>query len=80
MYNHPKVKGTVTFTHGEGFGRPLLEESFSGKPILARFSQGQDFLDKNYVVELPHEMTKVSQRANFKRLCNEESSWSTSKL
>ena len=36
MYNHPKVKAHLTFTHGEGFGRPLLEASFSGKPILAR--------------------------------------------
>ena len=34
MYNHPKVKAHLTFTHGEGFGRPLLEASFSGKPIF----------------------------------------------
>ena len=38
LYNHPKVKAHVTFTHGEGFGRPLLEASFSGKPILAPVS------------------------------------------
>ena len=25
LYNHPKVKAHLTFTHGEGFGRPLLE-------------------------------------------------------
>ena len=25
LYNHPKVKCHVTFTHGEGFGRPLLD-------------------------------------------------------
>ena len=25
LYNHPKVKVHVSFTHGEGFGRPLLE-------------------------------------------------------
>ena len=35
MYNHPKVKAHLTFTHGEGFGRPLLEASFSGKPIIS---------------------------------------------
>ena len=29
LYNHPKVKAHVTFTHGEGFGRPLLEACFS---------------------------------------------------
>ncbi len=31
MYNHPKVKAHVSFTHGEGFGRPLLEASISEK-------------------------------------------------
>ena len=78
LYNHPKVKAHVTFTHGEGFGRPLLEASFSGKPILAPVSTGQaDFLDKNYVVELPHEMTKVSQNAFPKGYVTPESSWST---
>jgi len=41
MYNHPKVKAHLTFTHGEGFGRPLLEASFSGKPILAPIATGQ---------------------------------------
>ena len=25
LYNHPKVKAMVSMTHGEGFGRPLLE-------------------------------------------------------
>ena len=25
LYNHPKVNH-VSFTHGEGFGRPLLED------------------------------------------------------
>jgi len=33
LYNHPKVKVHVSFTHGEGFGRPLLEASLSEKII-----------------------------------------------
>ena len=28
MYTHPKIKSLVTLTHGEGFGRPLLEPVF----------------------------------------------------
>ena len=48
LYNHPKVKAHVTFTHGEGFGRPLLEACFSEKPIMAPNWSGQrDFLNKN---------------------------------
>jgi glycosyltransferase involved in cell wall biosynthesis len=34
MYNHPKIKAMVSFTKGEGFGRPLLEFTMTGKPVL----------------------------------------------
>ena len=78
MYNHPKVKAHLTFTHGEGLGRPLLEASLSGKPIVAPISTGQaDFLDKQYSVELPHQMTKVSPNAFPKDYTTPESMWST---
>ena len=78
MYNHPKVKTHLSFTHGEGFGRPLLEASFSGKPIIAPISTGQaDFLDKNYTIELPHILTKVPTGAFPKDFHNAEAQWST---
>jgi len=78
MYNHPKVKAHLTFTHGEGFGRPLLEASFSGKPIVAPISTGQaDFLDKDYSVELPHTMTKIPQSAFPAEYFHPEAKWST---
>jgi glycosyltransferase involved in cell wall biosynthesis len=78
MYNHPKVKAHLTFTHGEGFGRPLLEASLSGKPVIAPISTGQaDFLNKEYSVELPHKMTKVSPNAFPKDYVTPESMWST---
>ena len=34
LYNHSKIKAMVNFTKGEGFGRPLLEFSLTGKPII----------------------------------------------
>ena len=78
MYNHPKVKAHLTFTHGEGFGRPLLEATFSGKPVIAPISTGQaDFLDKDYTIELPHTMTKVPDSAFPKEYQNQEALWST---
>ena len=47
LYNHPKVKAHVSFTHGEGFGRPLLEASLSEKPVIAPNWSGHiDFLKK----------------------------------
>ncbi len=51
LYNHPKVKAHISFTHGEGFGRPLLEASISGKPVIAsRWSGQMDFLDKHAIL------------------------------
>jgi glycosyltransferase involved in cell wall biosynthesis len=47
LYNHPKVKAHVSFTKGEGYGRPLLEASISQKPVIAPNWSGHiDFLDK----------------------------------
>ena len=47
LYNHPKVKSMISFTKGEGFGRPLLEFALTGKPIIASGWSGHtDFLDK----------------------------------
>jgi len=60
LYNHPKVKAHITFTHGEGFGRPLLEASLSAKPILATGWSGHtDFLNKTNTVLLPGSMIDV---------------------
>tara|TARA_Y100000296_G_scaffold83686_1_gene115292 strand:+ start:987 stop:2345 length:1359 start_codon:yes stop_codon:yes gene_type:complete len=46
LYNNPKVKGFVSCTHGEGFGRPMLEASCCGLPVIASKWSGQmDFLN-----------------------------------
>jgi glycosyltransferase involved in cell wall biosynthesis len=62
LYNHPKVKAHVTFTHGEGFGRPLLEASISQKPVIApNWSGHLDFLPKNLAILLGGELQKVEK-------------------
>jgi glycosyltransferase involved in cell wall biosynthesis len=64
LYNHPKVKAHVSFTKGEGFGRPLLEASLSGKPVIASDWSGHtDFLDKELAVMLPGELVDVDPSA-----------------
>ena len=64
LYNHSKVKAMVSFTKGEGFGRPLLEFGLTGKPIIASNWSGQiDFLNKEYCTLLPGEMTEVHKSA-----------------
>ena len=48
LYNHPRVKAMVSLTKGEGYGRPLLEFTQSGKLVIASGWSGHlDFLDKD---------------------------------
>lgn len=62
LYNHPKVKAFVSFTHGEGYGRPLLEFTTTGKPVIVSDWSGQrDFLDKNSSILLPGKVDKVPE-------------------
>jgi glycosyltransferase involved in cell wall biosynthesis len=51
LYEHPKVKAMLNFTKGEGFGRPLLEFSLAGKPILvSNWSGHVDFLKEGAIL------------------------------
>ena len=60
LYNHPKVKSLISLTKGEGFGRPLLEFSFIGKPIISTYWSGQvDFLKKDNILPLKGELKHV---------------------
>ena len=78
LYNHPKVKSHVTFTHGEGFGRPLLEASISQKPVIApNWSGHVDFLTKNLSVLLSGSMKKVSKQSFQKGIYVKDSYWFT---
>ena len=78
LYNHPKVKAHVSFTHGEGFGRPLLEASFSEKPIIAPNWGGQvDFLDSKSSVLLPGSLNDVKRESFPKNMHVEGSKWFT---
>ena len=78
LYNHPKVKAHITFTHGEGFGRPLLEASLSEKIVIApNWSGHLDFLNKNNSVLLPGVMTDVHKSALPKDILVEGAKWFT---
>jgi glycosyltransferase involved in cell wall biosynthesis len=60
LYNHPKIKGMVSLTKGEGFGRPLLEFSMTGKPIIvSNWSGHKDFLSLDKSVLIGGKLTEV---------------------
>lgn len=76
LYNHPKVKAHVSFTKGEGFGRPLLEASVSGKPVIASGWSGHlDFLDKDGAVLVGGELKNVHESAAWDNVIMKEASW-----
>jgi hypothetical protein len=64
LYNHPKIKAHVSLTHGEGFGRPLLEATLSGKPLLTTDWSGHiDFLPKEISNLLPGSLGNIPHSA-----------------
>ena len=78
LYNHPKVKAHVNITHGEGFGRPLLEATMSGKPVIASGWSGQlDFLSKQLSVLIGGSLVKVQKSSFPKDMYVDGSEWFT---
>ena len=77
LYNHEKVKSFVTFTKGEGFGRPMLEFTMTGKPVVASNWSGHlDFLPSDKSILLEGEITPV-HNSTVDNFIIKNSSWFT---
>lgn len=64
LYNHDKVKVHISFTHGEGFGHPLLLATLSGKPLLApKWSGHLDFLNPKFNTFLEGKLNPIPEEA-----------------
>lgn len=62
LYNHPKIKAMISFTHGEGYGRPLAEFSITQKPLVVSNWSGQcDFI--THAIKLPGQLRQVDKSA-----------------
>jgi|TARA_B100001123_G_C15281946_1_gene1014315 glycosyltransferase involved in cell wall biosynthesis len=78
IYNHPKVKAHINLTHGEGFGRPLLEASISQKPVIATNWSGHlDFLNKNLAVLVGGGLQNVEKGSVPDEFLTEGAQWFT---
>ena len=76
LYNHPKIKAFVSLTHGEGFGRPLLEASMVGLPVIATAWSGQmDFLSQTDSMLLGGELVQVPKSQHWKDIIIPEAKW-----
>jgi glycosyltransferase involved in cell wall biosynthesis len=78
LYNHPKVKAFVSFTKGEGYGRPIAEFMASGKPILVSGWSGHtDFVNEKFHTHLKGELKEVHDSAIWEGVINKGSKWFT---
>lgn len=64
LFNHPKIISHVSFTHGEGFGHPMLLSTLSGKPLLApNWSGHLDYLNPANANLLPGTLVDVDRKS-----------------
>tara|TARA_R110001583_G_scaffold72898_2_gene203519 strand:+ start:213 stop:1529 length:1317 start_codon:yes stop_codon:yes gene_type:complete len=70
--NDSKIKSFISFTKGEGFGRPLLEQAITGKPVITTNWSGHvDFIRPEYNVLLGGELKNIHPSASNKWLIKE---------
>ena len=76
LYNHPKIGAFITCTHGEGFGRPMLEASCCDLPVIAsKWSGHLDFLTDAESMLIDGFLKPVPKSALWKPIIVEPSQW-----
>ena len=80
LYLHDKVSAFVAFPHGEGYGLPIFEASYSGLPVVSVGWSGQkDFLyDETgtaHFYEVSYDMVQVPKEAVWKDVIEESAGW-----
>ena len=76
LYNHSKIKSMISFTHGEGYGRPLAEFATCDKPIIVSGWSGQlDFLNRSLTTLLSGELKEIHPSVIWKHILIKESKW-----
>jgi len=75
LNNDNKVKAFISFTKGEGYGRPLAEAAITGKPtIVSNWSGHVDFMHPDYNILIGGDLKNVHESAANQFLLK-ESQW-----
>lgn len=78
LYNHDKIKCLVSFTKGEGYGRPIAEFLTSGKPVLVSGWSGHvDFVNPAFQTYLDGKLTEVHHSSVWDGVINKDAAWFT---
>ena len=80
LYVHPKIKAMVALPHGEGFGLPIFEATYSGLPVVATAWSGQlDFLvdedGSECYYDVSFDMHPVQDEVVWDKVLIKESMW-----
>jgi ADP-heptose:LPS heptosyltransferase len=76
LYNHPKIDGLLSLTHGEGFGRPLLEAAMVGLPVLVTNWSGHlDFLKNGKFISFDYNLKDIPEVAVWENILIKGSRW-----
>ena len=76
LYNHPKIGAFITCTHGEGFGRPMLEASCCDLPVIAsKWSGHLDFLTDSESMLIDGFLKEVPKSVLWPPIIVEPSKW-----
>jgi len=76
LYNHPKIGAFITCTHGEGFGRPMLEATCCDLPVIAsKWSGHLDFLTDSESMLIDGFIKPVPKSALWDPIIIEPSRW-----
>ena len=81
LFEHPKVKGFLTLTHGEGFGLPIFEAAYTGLPVVAPGWSGQlDFLVDpktgiSHFYNVEYDLQQIPEQAVWDGVIIKDSLW-----
>ena len=81
LYQHHKVKGLISLTHGEGFGLPLLEAAACGLPICAtNWSAHTEFLNLGNWTKVDARIEPISSKKVDGTIWVEGAKWAYPKI